>query len=294
MASEVIAGVRGRTEAPLGVHQSFLVYRRFFHLKLAGALVIVAGLAYWLDRPLGGPNGGTWLGYTLGTIAALIIVWLTWFGWRKRSYKADAIPLASWLSAHVYFGLSLIALATLHCAFEFGWNVHTLAYVLMVLVIASGIFGIFAYTRYPRLMTANRMGATQVELLGQIASIGSDIRRSIMGMDDAVVKLVAPATERDLIGGSAWRQLSGRYPECSTTAALRALDAHVSDLPSDQQPEVRGILVMLTRKAELLERVRRDIQFKALMDVWLYIHVPVTFALLAALVAHILAVFFYW
>jgi ABC-type transport system involved in cytochrome bd biosynthesis fused ATPase/permease subunit len=52
--------------------------------------------------------------------------------------------------------------------------------------------------------------------------------------------------------------------------------------------------VLLTRKAELLGRVRRDIQYKAMMDIWLFVHVPLTFALLAALVAHILSVFFYW
>jgi hypothetical protein len=30
------------------------------------------------------------------------------------------------------------------------------------------------------------------------------------------------------------------------------------------------------------------------MDLWLYFHVPLSFSLLAALIAHIVAVFFYW
>ena len=41
-------------------------------------------------------------------------------------------------------------------------------------------------------------------------------------------------------------------------------------------------------------RVARDIQFQALMEIWLYFHVPLSFALLAALTGHILVVFFYW
>jgi len=293
MSSDATAEIRERAPG-LGAHQSFLVYRRFFHLKLAAALVAVACLAYLLDSPMGGPRGGTWLGYTLGTIAALIIVWLTWFGWRKRSYGEARVPLASWLSAHVYFGLSLIVLATLHCAFRFGYNIHTLSYALMIVVIASGVFGIFAYTRYPRLITINRMGATQTQLLGQIAAMDGEIRQAILGMDDAVVQLVAPATERDDIGGSAWRQLSARHRDCPTARALQRVEAYARGLRSHEQPEVRALLVLLTRKLELLQRVRRDIQYKALMEIWLYIHVPVTFALLAALAAHILSVFFYW
>jgi len=294
MSSEVTTvDTRGQTPA-LEAHQSFLVYRRFLYLKLAAALVGASSLAYLIHSPRGGSNGGTWLGYTLGTIAALIIVWLTWFGWRKRSYGQARFSLASWLSAHVYFGLSLIVLATLHCAFEFGYNIHTLAYVLMMLVIASGLFGIFAYTRYPRLITINRMGATQTQMLGQIASFDGEIRQAILDMDDAIVKLVAPAIQQDEIGGSMWRQLSGRYSKCPTAEALRRVDAYARGLRSYQLAEVRAVLVLLTRKAELLERVRRDIQYKALMDIWLYVHVPLTFALLAALAAHIFAVFFYW
>jgi hypothetical protein len=32
----------------------------------------------------------------------------------------------------------------------------------------------------------------------------------------------------------------------------------------------------------------------ALMEIWLYLHVPLSFALLAALTAHIVSVLFYW
>ncbi len=295
MATETLNENRERHATPPGgVHQSFLVYRRFYHLKIASAVVGVSILAYLLHSPLAGPSGSTWLGFTLGTIAAGIMFWLTWFGYRKRTYAATDAPLSSWLSAHVYLGLSLIFIATLHCAFQFGWNLHTLCYVLMMLVILSGLFGIFAYTRYPRLITANRVGSTQIQMLGQIAALDSEIRQSMMGIDDAVVRAVSPAIERDEIGGSAMRQLSARYPGCPTASALTAVQRFIHDLSAERAADVRPLLVLLTRKSELLQRVRRDIQYKAMMDVWLYVHVPMTFASLAALVAHIVAVFFYW
>ena len=57
---------------------------------------------------------------------------------------------------------------------------------------------------------------------------------------------------------------------------------------------MRQVRVLLDEKAQLLGALRRDIRFKAMMDIWLYFHVPLSFALLAALLAHVVSVFFYW
>jgi len=48
------------------------------------------------------------------------------------------------------------------------------------------------------------------------------------------------------------------------------------------------------RKQELVSRARRAVKLKARLDIWLYIHVPLTIALLAALTAHTVSVFYYW
>jgi hypothetical protein len=50
----------------------------------------------------------------------------------------------------------------------------------------------------------------------------------------------------------------------------------------------------MTRKSMLIDRIRRDLRFRALMRVWLVLHVPLSFALLAAVIAHIISVFYYW
>ena len=53
--------------------------------------------------------------------------------------------LKAWVSAHVYLGLAVMVVATLHSGFQFGWNIHTRAYGLMVLVVVSGLCGITVY-----------------------------------------------------------------------------------------------------------------------------------------------------
>ena len=83
---------------------------------------------------------------------------------------SNAGTVQGWLSAHIYLGASLLVVATLHAGFQVGWNVHTLALVLMLVVIFSGFFGVFAYVRYPTLMTRNRQDATRDAMLGWDAS----------------------------------------------------------------------------------------------------------------------------
>ena len=137
-------------------HEGFLRHRDYRWLKIARRFCAVAILAYLLIDVEPRPNGGSWYGYTLGTIGALLILWLTALGVRKRAITRKRWSLKAWTSAHVYLGLSLIVIATLHTGFQFGWNIHTLAYVLMMLVILSGIYGISAYAFLPAALSDNR------------------------------------------------------------------------------------------------------------------------------------------
>lgn len=62
-------------------------------------------------------------------------------GVRKRGYRSGTCSLQGRTPAHVYIGTRLLVIVPLQTAFEFGWNVHTAAYALLVLVIDSGFIG---------------------------------------------------------------------------------------------------------------------------------------------------------
>ena len=230
----------------------------------------------------------------LGVWGLGLILWLAWFGIRKRRYGVGKQNLEDWLSAHIYLGLGLIVVATLHTGFQFGWNVHTLAYVLMIAVILSGVFGVAAYARYPDLITENRRGMTQREMLSQIAEIDAKARELSVDLGDNIHNEVMRAAEALAFGGSAWRLLRGREPDCPAARAMRRVGEMAMDLPKADAEKGHQLLELLARKVQSVERVRRDLSHKAMMDVWLYFHVPLTFALIAALTAHVVSVFFYW
>lgn len=275
------------------VHESLLVYRKFRYLKASGMLVTVVVGFYLVHDPEGVPNGGTWLGYTLGVIGVLLMIWLMAYGIRRRRYHSTLGTVAGWLSAHVYLGLALIVIATLHTGFQFGWNVHTLAYALMLGVIGSGLFGVYAYRRYPAMMTKNRRGKTLPAILVEIAEIDRECREIGMSLEDDIARAIHHSCEFTRVGGSAWRQLLGSDPGCATAAAYQLLESRAGISATADVQAVRRLLTLLGKKLDLLRRARRDVQFKALMDIWLYLHVPLAFALIAALAAHVTSVLFY-
>ena len=62
------------------MHDSILTHAKSRYLWISIGLSVVSIALYLWHDPGVAPNGGTWLGYTLGTIAALIIVLLLLFG----------------------------------------------------------------------------------------------------------------------------------------------------------------------------------------------------------------------
>jgi hypothetical protein len=275
----------------VGLHESFLVYRRYRYLKAACLLVLVAAVAYAAHSPAHAPNGGTWLGYALGGASGALVVWLAWFGIRKRTYGAGAAPLRGWLSGHVYLGLALVVVSTLHAGFQMGWNVHTLAWALVMGTVASGLAGVAVYIRYPMLLSASRLGMTVQDLLSQIGEIDRECRAVGLPLGDDVNAVLVRSSEETRVGGSFRRLISGRDPSCPTHAArlfVERLQAGGDD------ERIRRLHAHLVRKEELLDALRRHVRIAALLKLWLFLHIPLSVGALAAVAAHVFAVFFYW
>jgi hypothetical protein len=281
--------------------ESILEYRGAVYLKIALFLCAAAIAAYALhDIPdvYHKPYGGTWLGYTLGGIAAFLVLWMMLLGLRKRRYRSSAGTLHGWTSSHVYLGGAAIVIATLHGGFEFGWNVHTAAYALMVLVVATGAYGVYAYLHFPALITANMAGDTLESTLLKIADLDQRCRRIALDLPDEANALVLAATRATArqaqFAGSLRRRLRGDRVRCPTREATRKLMALGARYTGAQAAANGQLISAMTRKGALVDRVRRDLRYRALLEAWLYAHVPLAFALLAALIAHVVSVFYFW
>ena len=275
-------------------HESFLRHKRFRWLKISLLICLLAILAYGLIDVQPRPNGGSWYGYTLGTIATLLILWLAMIGVRKRAITPGRWSLKAWTSAHVYLGLSLVVIATLHTGFQFGWNVHTLAYALMMLVVASGVYGIAVYATLPKRLSDSSAEFTRAQMLAAVEKLDRQLQLAAQPLAGEETRIVQRSLDDDPCRGGPFARLSGNYPKCQTARARIALSARIDAAPDGQKQAIVAAVKLLQRKGAVLERIRQQMRIRALLEVWLYVHVPLTFALIAALAAHIVSVFFYW
>jgi len=297
------------------MHQSFINFRNYRYGTLALVASVATLAAYLLDRPRVPPNGSTWLGYTLGTIAALLVIFLALFGIRKRSFHSTIGTAIGWLSAHVYLGLAALLIATLHSGLQFGRNVHTVAYVLMCIVTISGCWGVYAYVSFPGAMIQQRGNLRRSEFLRQIAELDGSALELAESISPQITQLLAEGARRtDLGGGNLLKQLRGRdestlllgiglAPKRSylvSNANQQALIQTLAELRTGRSrnevalSSVQKLLEIAGSKAALLQRLRRETQLAALLRIWLFLHVPMCCALLAALCIHIVTVFLYW
>jgi len=289
---------------------TLLKYRNYRYLKLTATLALFAVAAYVLDASDGREAyGGTLPGYVLGIAATLIVFVLMVYGVAKRSISGSPVrgqqnvranrleggTLQGWLSAHIYLGGLLLVLATLHSGFQFAWNVHTLSYVLLLLVMLSGGYGLVAYLNYPALITRN-MGEDRLDdLLLKIVELDDLAAAQVQGLPEEVHELVLKARLETRVGGNLFQQLRGEQRDCPTRLAAQTLLVLSEKYHQRDQPElIRDLYATLLRKEKLLQRARTDIMLKARMACWLFLHAPLAMALLAALTAHIVSVLFFW
>jgi hypothetical protein len=296
------------------IHENILRYRGARYAWWALGLIALSTVIYATQGGSQRPGGGTWQGYVLGTVGALLIAWLALLGVRKRRYRSNLGCVQGWTSAHVWLGLALVGVATLHCAGRFGWNVHTLAYGLMCAVIVSGIVGLYVYLSGPRQLAANSGGRSRAALFAELFELDRTGRDLAKACDPGVNIAVRSSIERTMIGGGVWRQLLGvdRSLFMRTDAVADAggatlvsnadqqavIDQVAQRLPQaarrTEAGNLQALIVLLCRRQAVLRRIRRDIQLQGWLRLWLYVHVPLTFALLAALIVHILSTFMYW
>lgn len=293
------------------MHESLLAWKNYRYLKWFMVLFVISVAVFVSQFSNAAPvSGGTWQGYMLGTVGALLIVLLAFLGIRKRRYRSRLGRVEGWASAHVYLGILVIFLSAMHSALELqSLNVHTLAFWLTFGVVVSGIFGLYVYLHVPILMSGNQSSGYPDLWFEELKELDQRILDTTAGLRGEVVTQILSALRGTELGGSKADQLFGRDRSKFLLSPLSRWKKNTDQrpiiiclaetLPVAQRKGINAeslaeIFEFFGRRQQLLRRLRKDVQYRAILKIWLYFHVPLTFALLVALAVHIFVIFYYW
>jgi len=277
----------GFAEAALGVARSGVVWRPIFAVLLIATTVHYV----WYSRREFA-HGGSKIGIAYGIAGTGLILLLAFFGMRKRWYRSTFGTLEQWLQSHIYLGALVPIILYFHTGgrFEDNWAVAT--YWIMVVVVASGIFGAILYAAVPRMLTEVESNLTVEEIVDQLNQLGKSMARIASGRSAPFQRIHDELVKQSTPGAAAgWRllfsALARRKKETTDWTRLIAL------APIEEQEELRQMLVASRQRRELLLRLIFQQRYKNILEFWLYIHIPFTIALLVFAAVHVAAVFHY-
>ncbi|MGH7801378.1 MAG: hypothetical protein ACREOW_12250 [Thermodesulfobacteriota bacterium] len=276
--------------------ENILNYNNSIWLKISliSTILLIASYiiyAYYTKNP----NGATFGGLIYGFIGLAAIMLLMYYGIRKRTYNTTFGTLKGWLSFHIYIGLLTLLIVPMHAGFKFGINVHTLSFVLMAIVVISGIFGAYFYinfpvkfTRYGNELLYDGLDDEINKLINQIRALANNKNTFFIQRCEEAIAYGLPKAHKG------WRLIlaSGRSAP-SEAEYLKQVREDLERMPASEREDYQRLAVLSLQKMELQNRFLSQMRIKNTLEAWLYIHVPVSFVMLIALTIHITSIIYY-
>jgi hypothetical protein len=272
---------------------------------------------YYHLSSLNPPSGSTWPGLGFGIASTVLIVFCAAFGIRRKYPTVRIGRAETWLKAHIWLGLLSYPLAYYHAGFQFG---GALTWVLMLLfsaVIVSGIIGLIAHHVIPRMMTERVGMETVYEQIDRILEhLVEEGDRTVAGVSGGElfpepVPVAAAAGEAGAAAAPAPKEKKrGKpVPALEGSADLKAF--YLETVRPFLKGAPGGPLASSAERSATFEQVRiqlppplhrtvlhieeiceerRQLLYQKrlhhYLHGWLFVHLPLTIALIVLLVVH--------
>jgi len=277
--------------------ENILNYNNALWLKiflLTLILLIISYIVY--AHYVKNPNGATFIGLLYGIVGLLAIILLMYYGVRKRTYNTTFGTLKGWLSFHVYIGLLTLVIVPMHAGFKFGVNVHTLSFLLMAIVVLSGIFGAYFYLNFPIRFTKygnellyDRFDEELNKIVNQMRGLANNKSKYFIEKCEEAISYGIPKGQRG------WQLVFnlGTIGLSSEKGYINQMDRDIGKIQESERDDYQRLAILSLQKIELQRRFIAQMRIKNVLESWLYLHLPVSFVMVLALAVHIISVIYY-
>ncbi|HEX4568049.1 MAG TPA: hypothetical protein VH138_15545 [Vicinamibacterales bacterium] len=278
------------------------------------ATLVVAAVAY-VPYALGSspPSGGTAMGLAYGTVGFGFMAFVTLLSVRKKFPIWRIGRTQTWMRGHLWLGAISFPLIVLHAGFAFGHGLTSWLMWLFVSVWTSGLVGAWLQHVVPRRLLRDvpmetiyeQIGRVREQLVDEADTVVADacgrleVVTEVSASPDAALGTAGLATVMRPVDPSA--DDTGALREFYVTEMRPFLEkptrSHVLADPtsaSDRFAQLRLLvppfapaIADLENICEEVRQLRRQVTIHGLLHGWLLVHVPLSFALMALAVVHI-------
>ncbi len=277
------------------------------------------------------PSGSSLPGFTFGVLGGLICLFefLIWPRKKLRSWRIGKV--STWMRAHIWLGLLAVPLLVLHTGFRWGGPLSTTLMILFLAVIASGVWGLVLQQFLPEKLLIEVPAETiysQIDYVSQLmANEASQMVRFACGINTTEHEASESNGTHRVVGAvRTVGAVQGRVIMTSTLkesipdskALWEFFNEHIygflkngqmAKSPLENPSRCTSMFNSLRTKlppraheiASALEELctqRRQIILQSKIQFWLYswlwVHLPLSVALILLMFVHIFVAMKYW
>jgi len=134
------------------------------------AVLTVVYVAY-ATHAAEGPRGGSAPGLAFGVIGFGFMIFAALLGARKRVPTWRIGRAQGWMRGHLWLGLLSLPVILFHGGFHFGGTLTSVLMWLLIVTVASGVFGAVLQHYLPRVMTADVKLETIYDEIGNVRKL---------------------------------------------------------------------------------------------------------------------------
>ncbi len=269
---------------------------------VAAVWSLAAGLDYYRlplwdkpyapDHELFKPSG--FVGHGLGILGSLMmIIGVSMYSLRKRYTRLHGSgKLRNWLTIHIFLCTLGPYFVMLHTAFRFG-GIISIAFWSMALVVGSGVFGRYVYTRIPKtvegdFISESLLRARRNQLIRSISTECNVPEEKVSSMLGIVAAEKAPRLYAAIISAIRFDMHKRKLPGVFGTALKK------QGVDQGSRTEIVGRMMDAVK---LQQQVTVLLPFQRLFGYWHVFHLPLAIIMFLIMFLHVgVAVMFgyYW
>jgi hypothetical protein len=276
------------------------------HQKWLAASLIILSVAtaiyvlYAAHSPAG-PSGGSPVGLAFGIVGSAFMLFAGLLAGRKKLPVWRLGRAQTWMRGHLWLGLLSLPLILFHGGFRFGGPLTSVLMVLLIIVVASGLFGAALQHYMPNVMTAEVSKETIFEQIDHV-------RAGLIAETDEMIAATvgsgsSPGLKQSARSAAAIGQTTALAPEAAlplSTFYANEMRPFLKKAGPENGPladantartvfaELRSLLPLeahdtVKRFEEICDeerQLRRQARLHHWLHGWLMLHIPLSFALL--------------